>query len=74
MTVSKHTTWSSFKSEKSVSSISSDPTISAQNDSNNMESQWSFEILNPDVAGKTTFWLTTYYFVIAKYNMKGIEF
>lgn len=51
-----------FSSNKTISSISSDPVVSAQyNPNNKKEMQWSFEVSNPDVAGKTTFWMTCYY-------------
>jgi len=52
----------SFSFSKTMSSVTDDPRLSTQNSPTNPnEAQWSFEIINKDVAGKTTYYLDTYY-------------
>lgn len=51
-----------FTYNQSLSSVVSDPVLSNQfSSSDYMEAQWSFEVLNKDVAGKLSYHLDTYY-------------
>ena len=51
-----------FTYDESLSSVVSDPILSNQySSSNNLEAQWSFEILNKDIAGKISYHLDSYY-------------
>ncbi len=61
-----------FSFDKSVSSISSDPRISAQFSSESiMEAQWNFEVINRDMAGKTTFSFEQYFLFEMKKDANG---
>lgn len=51
-----------FTYNESLSSVVDDPILSNQySSSDNKEAQWSFEIINKDVAGKISYHLDTYY-------------
>lgn len=52
----------SFTFSKALSSVTDDPRLSTQTSPTNVnEAQWSFEVINKDVAGKTTYYLDTYF-------------
>ncbi len=60
----------SLSFNKSVSTVTDDPRLSAQtNGSNYLEAQWDYEVGNFDVAGHLTYSLETYYlFEMDKYS------
>lgn len=65
----------SFSFDKYISSVTNDPIVSSQfSSSDSNKAEWSFEILNKDVAGKTSYHLDSYYmFEMSKNNVGSNE-
>lgn len=61
-----------FSYNESTSSVVSDPMLSSQlSPSNSLEAQWTYQIVNKDIAGRLSYHLDTYYMFEMKTNAKN---